>query len=118
MFAGIADGAAAVLSAEGLAGRWPGGASSIGKLRCLASCGRNAVGSVPVQRWKVDSSSEYGRTSSFMGTMRHTELFDATRFAISSSEAVATDPQQRVLLEVGYEALVVQGFQNTEARDS
>ena len=85
LFAGVSNGEAAALSVESFCGRFPGGASSVDKLRCLSSCGTEAVGRVPVQRWKVDSSSEYGRTASSLGTMRNAELFDAARFAISSS---------------------------------
>ena len=118
LFAGVSNGEAAALSVESFCGRFPGGASSVDKLRCLSSCGTEAVGRVPVQRWKVDSSSEYGRTASSLGTMRNAELFDAARFAISSSEAAAMDPQQRVLLEVGYEALVIHGFQKADTRDN
>ena len=38
--------------------------------------------------------------------MRDEHLFDHTAFSVSVSEATAMDPQQRVLLEVGYAALL------------
>ena len=59
LFAGVSSSEAAALSVEGCYGHFPGGASSVDELRCFSSCGRDAVGRVPVQRWKVDSSSEF-----------------------------------------------------------
>eukprot|EP00966_Prymnesium_polylepis_P205018 4750021-Prymnesium_polylepis.1 len=95
----VYNSAVAALSVDSFTGRFPGSASSLHQLRCLSTCGKDVVGSVPVRRWNIDASSGYGRTSSSMATIRNAELFDAARFVVSRLEAAAMDPQQRLLLE-------------------
>ena len=52
------------------------------------------------------------------GFVRRAEVFDARYFAISPAEASAMDPQQRVLLERGYQALAESGLDKSTLEDS
>ncbi|AGB26046.1 polyketide synthase family protein [Mycobacterium sp. JS623] len=73
--------------------------------------GRDAVGEVPPDRWDADAYYDPdlaapGRMASkWGGFLREIAEFDADFFGISPREAEAMDPQQRVLLEVAFEAL-------------
>jgi polyketide synthase 13 len=74
----------------------------------LLTDGRDAVGTVPGGRWErfvPDGSvlpADLGRHGGFLDGV---EEFDAEFFGIAADEAVALDPQQRMLLEVTREAL-------------
>jgi len=86
------------------AARWPGGASSDRELARLAAAAHNAVGEVPNARWLVPNEVRHSAVR-FVAHMQNVELFDSGCFAISPAEALWMDPQQRVLLEIGYVAL-------------
>ena len=111
----VARGSCAVM--QGLTGRWPGenGGQATALWRELAqlhaSCG-DGVGSVPALRWtladavEVSLLSETQRACAQHGGFVHgAERFDSRAFGISHVEASAMDPQQRMLLEVGYASL-------------
>ncbi|AZS88802.1 SDR family NAD(P)-dependent oxidoreductase [Streptomyces griseoviridis] len=86
----------------------------------LLSTGTSAVTAVPEGRWQpvsaegasqpaVDGSGPADATSG-AGTRRggflaHLDTFDAAFFGISPREAVTMDPQQRLVLELAWEAL-------------
>eukprot|EP00963_Diacronema_lutheri_P009971 scaffold941_cov454-Pavlova_lutheri.AAC.1 len=57
---------------------------------------------VPMSRWDVENKILPLRFGNFL---RSIEYFDASVFSISNSEATLVDPQQRMLLETGKEAL-------------
>ncbi|WP_161358097.1 type I polyketide synthase, partial [Streptomyces sp. SID3343] len=91
--------------------RLPGGVSSVDDFWKLLASGTDAVGEVPPQRWQ----DYQGRGASSDGLLRRTirqggflddvQGFDAEFFGISPREARLMDPQQRILLEVAWEAL-------------
>ena len=61
-------------------------------------------------RWNMEYLGNVGARPAasalhFGGFMQGVELHDNVRFGISSSEAASMDPQQRLILERGYEAL-------------
>ncbi|MGW9434789.1 type I polyketide synthase [Streptomyces sp. NPDC055607] len=95
----------------GIGCRLPGGIDSPAALWELLRTGGDAVGTVPEGRWDayravspahaaaVDRAARHG------GFLADVDSFDAGFFGISPAEAAETDPQQRILLEVAWEAL-------------
>ncbi|MDC0676172.1 type I polyketide synthase [Sorangium atrum] len=95
----------------GLACRFPGGADDPGTFWELLLEGRDAVTEIPAGRWDVEAFYDPdpdvpGRMSTRCGAfLRDVDRFDAGFFGISPREAEEMDPQQRVLLELCWEAL-------------
>ncbi len=89
----------------GMACRYPGGADTPDELWRLVVEGRDAVTPFPTDRgWNLDRLS--ADSAALAGSFLHDAAdFDADLFGISPREARAMDPQQRVLLEVAWEAL-------------
>ncbi|QUR68818.1 SDR family NAD(P)-dependent oxidoreductase [Mycobacterium spongiae] len=101
------DGDIAVI---GLGLRFPGGIDSLDSYWEFLQEGRSAVGEVPLERggwFEAGLVQDAGRWGSFLGDV---DSFDADFFGITPSEAAAMDPQQRILLEVVYEALENSGI--------
>ena len=80
---------------------------------------------VPVTRWNMDSIdtrrfSADARSRVRYGSFLQSDfsMFDNTMFRISPAEARPLEPQQRMLLEVGYEALHRQGQNRSTLVDS
>ncbi len=94
----------------GIGCRMPG-ADSPAEYWELLDKGRDAIREVPPDRWNVDEYFDSdpdapGSVSSRSGGfLNGVDLFDARFFGISRREAVSMDPQQRILLEVCWEAL-------------
>lgn len=71
----------------------------------------NLISEVPNTRWDIDkfyssNPEEKGKMNTRKaGFIDDIELFDASFFNISEQEAESLDPQQRLLMEVSYEAL-------------
>ncbi len=91
--------------------RFPGGADDLSAYWRLLSNGVDAISEVPPERWAIDRyySSDpdapgtmYTRSGGFV---RDVDRFDAGFFGISPRECKSMDPQQRILLEVAWEAL-------------
>ncbi|UOZ04270.1 type I polyketide synthase [Amycolatopsis sp. WQ 127309] len=97
----------------GIGCRFPGGVSSPEQLWDLVAAGTDAIGPLPAGRgWDallagVDRSTvSLGDVDAWRGGfVDEPDRFDAGFFRISPREALAMDPQQRVLLEVTWEAL-------------
>ncbi|WP_433226071.1 type I polyketide synthase [Actinomadura formosensis] len=95
----------------GLGCRFPGGADSPGEFWNLLLDGGDAVGELPGERWDFYRGLGHGYTAALRSAvrsgshLRDIEGFDAEFFGISPREAELMDPQQRILLEVAWEAL-------------
>ncbi|WP_344946897.1 type I polyketide synthase, partial [Sphaerisporangium flaviroseum] len=63
--------------------------------------GVDAVTTVPEGRWPHSTGIEYRRG----GFIQDVDRFDAAFFGISPNEAASMDPQQRLMLELSWEAL-------------
>ncbi|MGW6692067.1 type I polyketide synthase, partial [Streptomyces sp. NPDC054961] len=94
----------------GLACRFPGAADPDAFWRLLRA-GEHAVTQTPAGRWDADELYHPDRDAPGKAVTRlgayldQVDRFDADFFGISPKEAVATDPQQRLMLELGWEAL-------------
>jgi acyl transferase domain-containing protein len=94
----------------GMAGRFPGAAGLDGYWSMLEE-GRSAVTEVPADRWDVDAfydpdPSAPGKMVTRWGAfLEGVDRFDPGFFGISPREAERMDPQQRLALEVAWEAL-------------
>jgi acyl transferase domain-containing protein/acyl carrier protein len=95
----------------GMACRFPGGANTPEAFWQLLYNGVSPITEVPASRWDVnryyDPNPEaqgkvYTRWGGFIDQV---DQFDAQFFGITPREAMAMDPQQRMLLEVAWEAL-------------
>jgi polyketide synthase 7 len=99
------------LAVIGMGVRLPGGINGPQDLWEAVRTGRDLVGTFPVDRgWDLDAlydptgeryGTSYVRQGAFLDELA---MFDAAFFGISPREATAMDPQQRILLEVVWEA--------------
>jgi acyl transferase domain-containing protein/NADPH:quinone reductase-like Zn-dependent oxidoreductase/acyl carrier protein len=101
----------APVAVVGLGCRFPGGAGNPEAFWELLSKGVDAVSEVPPERWAVDAYYDPepdapGKINSRWGAfLPGIDQFDAGFFGISPREAANMDPQQRLALEVAWEAL-------------
>lgn len=97
------------IAVVGMAGRYPG-ADSADEMWELFSNYRSGVGELPAGRW-----AEYSRDPEMTRRMEQAKLtggyiediasFDAEFFGLSPLEAANMDPQQRIVLQLTWEAL-------------
>ncbi|MEM7050085.1 MAG: SDR family NAD(P)-dependent oxidoreductase [Acidobacteriota bacterium] len=96
--------------------RFPGGASDPEAYWRLLVDEVDAIGEVPAERWDTaalfdPTPGTPGKTSTrWGGFLPGIDGFDAGFFGISPREAVSLDPQQRLFLEVAWEALENAGY--------
>ncbi|KAI1376577.1 hypothetical protein F4677DRAFT_418954 [Hypoxylon crocopeplum] len=101
----------------GISGRFPGDATTPDKLWEMITQKRSARTDVPKCRYNIDafyhpSAEHQGSTSARGGHFLKDDVaaFDAPFFKITAQEAHAMDPQQRMALELSYEALESAGI--------
>ncbi len=95
----------------GMACRMPGGCDTPKKFWDFLLSGKDGITAVPDNRWPVDAyydpdpAAPGKMNTRFGGFINNAERFDAGFFGISPREAESMDPQQRLALEVAWEAL-------------
>ncbi|MBL8150530.1 MAG: polyketide synthase, partial [Blastocatellia bacterium] len=100
----------------GIGCRMPGGNNSLQGFWQTLHNGVDAVSIVPPQRWDVntyyatDASIPGKMNSRWGGFLNQVDQFDPFFFGISPREATYMDPQQRILLEVAWEAFENSGI--------
>jgi phthiocerol/phenolphthiocerol synthesis type-I polyketide synthase D len=103
--------AAEPVAVVGIGCRFPGDVVGPGAYWTFLANSGDAIGEIPPDRWNVEEFYDPdifapGRMSSkWGGFLPDVAGFDADFFGISPREAEAMDPQQRVMLEVAWEAL-------------
>jgi len=94
----------------GIAGHFPGAGNDVTKFRDLLLEGRDLIQEVPPERWDIEAFYDadpekqgkmYCRYGSFITDV---DQFDPRFFGISPREALNMDPQQRMMLEMCWEA--------------
>jgi myxalamid-type polyketide synthase MxaE and MxaD len=94
-----------------MACRFPGGIHTPEAFWRLLTEGRETVGEVPADRWNIDEYYDPDPSKPGKMTTRHGNFldridgFDASFFGLAPREVARMDPQQRMLLEVTWEAL-------------
>ena len=100
----------------GMACRLPGDVDTPETYRRLLYDGVDAITEIPAERWDVEAyydpdpeapGKSYARHGGFLELP---DRFDADFFSITPREAQSLDPQQRLLMEVGWEALEQAGL--------
>lgn len=93
----------------GMSCRLPGGVKSPAELWGLLKNKTDAITEIPGDRWNKQNffhTEQAGKTySRWGGFIEDIDKFDPQFFGISPREAVGMDPQQRILLELAWEAI-------------
>eukprot|EP01028_Stygiella_incarcerata_P001284 TRINITY_DN1211_c0_g1_i1.p1 TRINITY_DN1211_c0_g1~~TRINITY_DN1211_c0_g1_i1.p1 ORF type:complete len:6166 (-),score=1589.85 TRINITY_DN1211_c0_g1_i1:110-16939(-) len=117
----VADQMKGDIAIVSIAGRYPKSSSPEDLWKVLVS-GTDAVEKIPKDRFDVDAvfdptpgtkGKTYSRVGSFIDGV---ETFDSRFFGITASEAVLMDPQQRIVLELCWEALENAGIPPSAAK--
>lgn len=86
--------------------------------------GGDAIAPIPKERWNIDdyyhpNPEARGKMSTrWLGTLEDVDRFDADFFGMSAEEVEHSDPQQRLFLEVAWEALENAGIVPTNLAGS
>jgi acyl transferase domain-containing protein/SAM-dependent methyltransferase len=99
------------LAIVGMSVRAPGGVTTLGEFERLLWSGTDAITDVPGERWSLadwfDANADVpGKMSTrHGGFLGDVQGFDADLFGIAPAEAASMDPQQRLALELAWEAI-------------
>ncbi len=99
------------LAITGVSCRFPGGSNSPEEYWELLRSGTDAITEVPPDRWDIDRAYDADPAAPgkmitrWGGFLDQVDQFDPQFFGISPREAASMDPQQRLVLETGWEAL-------------
>ncbi|HEY0935758.1 MAG TPA: beta-ketoacyl synthase N-terminal-like domain-containing protein, partial [Trebonia sp.] len=99
----------------GMGCRFPGGVSDAAGLWDLVASETDAIAGFPADRGWDSAGASYRQAGGFVYDAGE---FDAGFFGISPREAAAMDPQQRMLLEVSWEAVEQAGINPLALRGS
>ncbi|BBM86751.1 polyketide synthase [Candidatus Uabimicrobium amorphum] len=111
------------IAVVGLSCRFPGAKDSESFWKMLVE-GVDAISEVPQSRWDLeeyydpDPDAPGKMYTKHGGFVDNVELFDAAFFGIAPREAESMDPQQRLFLEVSWEALENAGEMKAQLRNS
>lgn len=108
------------IAVVGMACKFPM-ADSIAAFDSLLADAGNAITDVPLERWNpADHAGPEGADAALKhgGFCADIDRFDASFFGIAPREAEKLDPQQRMLLEVSWQALIDAGLAGRQLRDS
>ncbi|PHM06073.1 beta-ketoacyl synthase, partial [Nostoc sp. 'Peltigera malacea cyanobiont' DB3992] len=86
----------------GMGCRFPGKVDSPDAYWEVLQNGIDTIAQIPANRWRM---ADYLAAGQYGGFIENPEQFDANFFRIAPREANLLDPQQRILLEVTWEAL-------------
>ena len=106
----------------GMACRFPGGVGDPASYWRLLCGGVDAIGPIPPDRWNADDfydpdPAAPGKTCTRCGGfLERIDEFDNHFFGISDREAARIDPQHRILMELGWEALEDAGLPPSKLR--
>ncbi|MCG8639313.1 MAG: acyltransferase domain-containing protein, partial [Desulfobacterales bacterium] len=106
----------------GLGLRFPGGSNTPDAFWRFLKDGKDAISRVPGERWDLDDHLDTDpevpgkMTTPWGGFLADVDQFDPGFFGISPREARGIDPQQRLVLEVGWEALEDAGIDPSTLR--
>ncbi len=90
----------------GMSCRFPGGANSPEAYWQMLRSGMDATGNFPRERLSANGSSNFLDDTSWRGGfIDGIDQFDAEFFGLAPREVASMDPQQRLVLEVSWEAL-------------
>jgi acyl transferase domain-containing protein len=95
----------------GIGIRTSGGVHDAASFAELLWAGRDAITPIPATRWPIDDWYDEAQDTPgkmitrFGGFIDDVDRFDAEFFGISPREAASMDPQQRLVLELAWQAL-------------